>query len=223
MIEKEKYFNSENFKFKSTEFLLYAKSFYGNRDFGFVPEISALLVLDMQDYFLEESSHAFIPSAAAIIPKINFLVREYYASNLTVIFTKNINKVENPGMMSKWWRDIITAENPFSKISNNIEISKGTVIIKSQYDAFYDTALDKILKDIGVKQVVITGVMTNLCCETTARSAFLRGYEVFFPVNGTAAYNEKFHLASLANLSHGFAVPVLIEELIDKLKNNNES
>ncbi len=219
MIVKEKYFNPENFKSKSSEFLTFAKSFYGNRNFSFIPESSALLVLDMQNYFLLETSHAFIPSAFEIIPQINSLVREFTARKLPVIFTKNINTPENAGMMSKWWKDLITEDNPLSEITKDITTGKSTIITKSQYDAFYETELDSILKGKEVQQLVITGVMTHLCCETTARTAFVRGYEVFFPVNGTATYNEKFHLASLANLSHGFAVPVLIEEIIEMFGN----
>jgi len=218
LIEKEKYFSPENFKSKSSEFLAFAKSFYGSRNFDFAPENSALLVLDMQEYFLSESSHAFIPSSSVIIPQINLLVREYTACNLPVIFTRNINTVENSGMMSKWWKEIITEDNPFAKISKDIIIGKGTVNTKTQYDAFYKTELENILMAKGVKQLVITGVMTHLCCETTARTAFVKGYEVFFPVNGSATYNEKFHLASIANLSHGFTVPVLIEDLINVFK-----
>jgi isochorismate hydrolase len=56
--------------------------------------------------------------------------------------------------------------------------------------------------------------MTHLCCETTARSAFVQGYNVFFPIDGTATYNEEFHFATLTNLAHGFANIVLIENLL---------
>lgn len=214
MTVKEKYFKPDNFKSKSSEFLEYAKSFYGKRNFDFAPQSSALIVLDMQDYFLLESSHAYIPSAPAIIPPLNLLINQYFSHNLPVIFTQNINTSQNSQMMSKWWKDLITRGSRYSAISKDIEKEKGIVISKSQYDAFYETKLEDILKEKQVKQLVITGVMTHLCCETTTRSAFVRGYEVFFPVSGTATYNEKFHLASLANLSHGFAVPVVMEDLI---------
>ena len=60
--------------------------------------------------------------------------------------------------------------------------------------------------------------MTHLCCETTARVAFTRGYEVFFSIDGTATYNRKFHLGSLVNLAHGVAVPMLVDEIIAQLK-----
>ena len=81
----------------------------------------------------------------------------------------------------------------------------GNQIIKNQYDAFYKTKLDQILKNIKIEQIVITGVITHLCCETTARSAFVHGYKVFFPIDGSATYNEDIHIASLINLGHGFA------------------
>ncbi|HDR06062.1 MAG TPA: isochorismatase family protein, partial [Candidatus Coatesbacteria bacterium] len=55
---------------------------------------------------------------------------------------------------------------------------------------------------------------TELCCETTARSAFVRDFDVFFPVDATAAYTEELHRASLLTLAHGFAVPLLTEELL---------
>ena len=61
--------------------------------------------------------------------------------------------------------------------------------------------------------MVVSGVMTHLCCETTARSAFVRGFEVFFLIDGTATYNKEHHLATLLNLSHGFANLVLSGEI----------
>ena len=65
---------------------------------------------------------------------------------------------------------------------------------------------------------MIAGVLTHLCCETTARSAFVRGFKVFFTVDGTATYYEDFHRATLLNLSHGFAVPVLVDDIRKKME-----
>ncbi|MEW6239950.1 MAG: isochorismatase family protein, partial [Chloroflexota bacterium] len=77
---------------------------------------------------------------------------------------------------------------------------------------------EQTLRDLEVEQVVITGVMTHLCCETTARAAFVRGFDVFYVVDGTATYTEAFHRASLLNLAHGFAVPVLAEEILEDVR-----
>jgi isochorismate hydrolase len=119
--------------------------------------------------------------------------------------------------MASWWNDLIRIDNPQSAIIPEFDFSNKYVLRKSQYDAFYGTSLEDTLHKKGVSQVVVSGVMTHLCCETTARSAFVRGFEVFFIVDGTATYNEDHHLAALLNLSHGFATPILAAEIQDVL------
>jgi bifunctional isochorismate lyase/aryl carrier protein len=178
---------------------------------------SALLVLDMQEYFLVPASHAHIPSAEAIVDGINRLIEAYFSRKRPIIFTQHLNTIGNAGMMSTWWKDMITAQSAFHRIIPEIDVTKGRVILKSQYDAFYQTELQEVLQKEEVEQLVICGVMTHLCCETTARSAFMRGYEVFFPVDGTATYNHDFHRASLINLAHGFAEVLLIKDILEAI------
>jgi nicotinamidase-related amidase len=180
-----------------------------------------LLVLDMQSYFLSPNSHAFIPSGAAILPGISALIRVYTACRRPVVFTRHLNTPQDAQLMALWWRDLILAEHPGSQIVPELDTSAGIVIPKCQYDAFYDTTLEQALRNWGVSQVVICGVMTHLCCETTARSAFTRGFEVFFTVDGTATYNESFHRATLLNLAHGFATLALVDEITFAMDEHN--
>ncbi len=179
-----------------------------------IPKSTALLILDMQKFFHDIKSHAFIPSAKAIIKPIISLTNLFIINNLSIITTKHINTKENAKQMDNWWRDILTEESEFSQLVTEFDIPQAELIIKSQYDAFFNTNLNDILQKNNIEQVIITGVMTHLCCESTARSAFVRGYNVFFPIDGTATYNEEFHYATLANLAHGFANITLIENLI---------
>lgn len=220
-MRKEQYYTQGTLQEKAQE-LLASVAGLRNRhtNIDFQPGKAALLVLDMQAYFLREGSHAFVPSAPAIVPKIGKLVSSFATDNYPVVFTRHINTPENAGMMASWWRDLI---NPQSAHSQNIAFGKSRKTIqitKTQYDAFFQTELEGTLHNFDITQVVICGVMTHLCCETTARSAFMRGFEVFFTVDGTATYNEELHRASLLTLAHGFAVPVLIEELLQKMENN---
>jgi isochorismate hydrolase len=182
------------------------------------PEINwdrpALLVLDMQKYFFSPDSHAFIPSAPAIIPGVLDLIKAFKQASLPVIFTRHLNTEEDAGMMSKWWRDLITRDHPDAGIMNEIAAQADQVIDKTQYDAFYHTPLLEYLLSSPVTDLVITGVMTHLCCETTARSGFVNGFRIWFPVDGTATYSQHFHLSTIRNLSHGFATPVLIRNVI---------
>lgn len=183
----------------------------------------ALLVLDMQDYFLESSSHACVPSAKAIVPGIQRLIQAFHRKKLPLVFTRHVNTSQNAHNMATWWREVLQEDHPLSQITSNFDTSLGTVLIKSQYDAFFQTPLETILQEKEVRQVVICGVVTHLCCETTARSGFVRGFEVAFPVDGTATYNRSFHLASLRNLAHGFAHLVTMAELLKELERANEA
>ncbi|MFZ5857639.1 MAG: isochorismatase family protein [Chloroflexota bacterium] len=215
-MKREAYFTTETIATKSRAMLDDLASIRTRHaDIAFRSECAALLVLDMQNYFLREASHAFIPSAPAILPNIQNLIHDFHAHGLPVIFTCHVNTDADAGMMSRWWRDVIHPDSQAGAIHSSLDVAKGIVLEKTQYDAFYNTVLDETLRGRGVEQVVITGVMTHLCCETTARSAFVRGFEVFFCVDGTATYAEKFHRASVLNLSHGFVLPVLCEEIVN--------
>ena len=99
-----------------------------------------------------------------------------------------------------------------------LDTNNCTIIEKTQYDPFYKTDLEKILNSQKVEQIIVCGVMTNLCCETVVRSSFVRGYEPFLPIDLTAAYNYAFHLSTIINLSFGFSVPSLSDQIFQAIE-----
>ena len=210
---KTHYFTLENIDAKSRAMLEEAAPLMRKVE-EFIPSRSALLILDMQRYFLEADSHAYIPSAKTIFPRLNALHAAYATLGLPIVWTRHLNTSADAGSMSRRWRDLIERENPLSEIYPDLDTSSGIIIEKTQYDAFYETNLEAYLRKHDVEQVLISGVMTHLCCETTARSAFMRGFDVFFLVDATATYNEDFHRATLRNLAHGFATLVLCEDVL---------
>lgn len=196
--------------------------YHAGRPFNLIPEQSALLILDMQRYFLDPASHAFVPSAVTIVPRMMVLIETYRNLKLPVIFTKHLNTPGNAGSMNTWWKNIIRREDPMSDLIPEIAELNPTTLEKEQYDAFFGTDLEGWLHENNVTQVVIGGVMTHLCCETTARSAFVRGFDVFFLIDGTATYHIDFHRSSLLTLSHGFAIPCRIEQVTNRLESANK-
>lgn len=192
--------------------------YQARRPFRIDPEDAALIVLDMQRYFLDPESHAFIPSAEAIVPGILQLVQMFQELELPVLFTRHTNTPQNAGPMEKWWHYTIKREDPMSELIPVFAELEPDILEKEQYDAFYNTDLEEWLREQDIKQLIIGGVMTHLCCETTARSAFIRGFEVFFLIDGTATYTIDFHKSSLLTLSHGFAHPVRVKEVADRLQ-----
>ena len=214
-MQKEIYFTQKSIQRKTSALMEHvALSRQRHASVYFQPGKAALLVLDMQNYFLGFDSHAFVPSAPAIIPGINKLIEAFTSAERPIVATRHLNTPEDAGMMSKWWRQLILPETVHSQLDTRLNAQNLIQIEKKQYDAFLQTLLEETLRQREIEQVVITGVMTHLCCETTARSAFMRGFEVFFTVDGTATYSEELHRASLLTLSHGFAVPVTVDELL---------
>lgn len=217
-MEKTKYFTDKNLRNKSDGWLRKLNNKVKLHSDNLDITKSALLILDMQRFFHDDESHAFIPSAGAIVNPILQLADHFKEHNRPIILTKHINTPKNAKMMDYWWRDILTIDSKFSELIPEIEEIHNTEIIeKSQYDAFYKTSLNQLLQKLKVEQVIITGVMTHLCCETTARSAFVHGYYVFFPIDGTSTYSDYLHLSSLATLGHGFANITTISKLNDQI------
>jgi bifunctional isochorismate lyase/aryl carrier protein len=177
---------------------------------------SALLVVDMQRCFLERESHAFLPGSELIVGNVENLVAGYRAKSLPIIFTRHaILPDEDPGAMGRWWANNIRNEDPLSQIVPSLRPEDGeTVLRKSKYNAFAGTDLEANLRRLGVKQLLITGVMTHLCCETTAREAFTRDFDVFVVIDGMASSSEDLHVSSLKTLVDGFAIPVTTEEAL---------
>ena len=88
------------------------------------------------------------------------------------------------------------------------------IVTKHRYGAFESTDLDLILRSRGIRSVIMTGVATNVCVETTARQAFMRDYYVVFTSDCSATYSQAAHDATLFNLEHFFGEVVTSEQVI---------
>jgi nicotinamidase-related amidase len=91
------------------------------------------------------------------------------------------------------------------------------VIHKSSYGAFYDTPLETILKNLRKNTVVVCGTLTNICCSTTARQAYERGFKVVFGSDITSTNAPELHESDLMTLRMGFARVLSAEAIIQYL------
>ncbi len=170
-------------------------------------EGSLLLVIDMQHYFLNPQSHAFVPSAPAIVPHVLTLIKAFRTRSLPILFTRHGNLPDETGAMARWWGRILERGTELWALEGRIGANAlpSEIIDKSHYDAFWGTDLQERLRALSVSELQICGVMTHLCCETTARSAFVRDFDLVMVADATATYNYELHLGSLRSLAHGFA------------------
>ena len=89
------------------------------------------------------------------------------------------------------------------------------IVIKHRYSAFVDTDLELILHSRGIKSVILTGVATNVCVESTARDAYMRDYYVTFVDDCSAAYDPAKHAATLINMADHFGVVTTADEVME--------
>ena len=215
-MQKELYFTAGNQKQKTRFWIQECKKMKRHVVFKFNLSEAALLVLDMQKFFLDEENHAFIPSAVNVIPNIQKLVHYFDEKRRPIIFTQHVDTEHPEEMMTKWWRDSVTANSEDSKIIPQLNTDLGEIFTKTRYSAFEKTNLETKLKDRGIKQLIVTGIMSHLCCETTVRDAFMKDFEVFFIVDGNATYTEEMHLSTLKAISHGFGRCVPAEAILNE-------
>jgi nicotinamidase-related amidase len=117
--------------------------------------------------------------------------------------------------MEWWWEGMCMEGSPESEIHPDLKPREDEkVVLKHRYSAFFDTDLATVLRCLKVEDLVITGTMTNMCCESTARDAYYRDYRVFFPADANGAVSEEMHLASLLNLAYGFACITTAERIV---------
>ncbi|XP_004513396.1 nicotinamidase 2-like [Cicer arietinum] len=164
------------------------------------PKSCALLVIDMQNYFSSMGS--------SILHNLNTTITLCRRASIPVIFTRHRHKSPSDhGMLEEWWfGDLIVDGTEEAQLMTALDRNSGdTVVEKSTYSAFRKTGLEEKLVEMGVDEVIVTGVMTNLCCETTAREAFIRGFRVFFSIDATATSDIDLHEATLKNMAYGFA------------------
>lgn len=174
---------------------------------AFRPARSALLVIDMQRVFVDPHGSSFLPMSAASSERLLAVIDSCRRAGVPVIFTRHLHEYpeRDGGAMSRWWRSLIVAGSADSELAENFQPRKDEpVISKCRYDAFAGTRLEMILRSGGVCDLLIGGVMTNLCCETTAREAFVRDFNVFFLGDCCASSDPKLHVASLKNIAYGF-------------------
>lgn len=127
--------------------------------------------------------------ATPILPNLNATISLCRNASIPVIFTRHRHKspASDGGMLQEWWfGDLIVDGTAEAELMEPLDRKKGEggdmVIEKSTYSAFRNTGLEERLVEMDVKEVIVSGVMTNLCCETTAREAFVRGFRVFFSI-----------------------------------------
>jgi len=190
------------------------------------PANSALLVIDVQRFFLDPESPTFTCGGLAILPTLKRVVGAFRSAGRPVLFTRHVHHPDNidSGIMAGWWGGMCLEGSVESEIHPEVApLPSEKVILKHRYSAFYNTDLETVLRCLKIEDLVVTGIMTNLCCESTARDAYYRDYRVFVLADGTGTITEEMHQASLLNLAYGFSFVTTADNIIAELNSSGSS
>jgi nicotinamidase-related amidase len=168
------------------------------------PATSALIVVDMQNDFVQDGGTLQVPDAKGTVLAIRQLLELARSSGMKVVFSQDTHNDGDP----EWeiWPEH-TREGTWGwEIVDELKPRPEEVVIqKVRYDAFYGTHLDHFLRLWGTKTLVLCGTVANICVHYTAASAALRWYNVVIPKDATSALDPFDLEASLRQTSFLFA------------------
>jgi len=186
------------------------------------PKRCALLVIDVQNDFIHPKGwgarHAPETSLRHVIPVINGLIAGARGAGMPVAYIcmEHGHEIDAPNYRARYAAramvgDILCAAGTWgAKLDDELTPpgKDDLVVVRHSYDGFECTLLDGWLRAAGVETVVGTGVVTNLCVQTTIHHAFALGYYIAVASDATAAASALEHDVTLANFRRFFG-PVL--------------
>ena len=156
------------------------------------PARTALINVDMQRCFVEASPLAS-PDGLMVLERINGLASACRKAGVLVVHTRGWMRADgsNLGVMGELVPPFIialyTEGSDSAQLHEGLSVAPQDIILdKPRYGAFHATDLELILRSRGIDTVIISGIATNICCETTAREAAQRDFRVIFLSDGTA-------------------------------------
>ena len=185
-------------------------------------ERTALLVIDMQNAFLDPEGILYMPSAEAMIPRLMGVVDTCREAGVPVIWVRLSHEFMGTTIYRELWPDHFEDDGQpkLRRGSRDFELHKDLkvlpgelVVDKFKYTAFTGTNLETILRHLGRDTVIIVGLATNACCESTARDAFFRDFRVIVVSDANATLNDEMQKASLDNIAMLFGYVLTADEL----------
>lgn len=203
---------------------------------------SALLVIDMQHGFLDEGASLEVPKGREILPNIVQLVDVCRGQGIPVIFTEFVYATMIPCLRGDPFgpEHLPAAEGQqtgFGFASNNCLVgpAAGTgaesattvealapredelVVQGHTYDKFYGTHLDLALRSQGIQRLMMTGVTTDVCVNSTLIAASMQNYRVTAVTDGMATIHDHIHDACLQIWQNKFARLAGTDQLLNEI------
>jgi ureidoacrylate peracid hydrolase len=189
------------------------------------PSKTAILVVDVQNDFCEPDGASGkggrdTGAAMAMIPTLQRLLAAAREHGTNVVFIQTIHE---PSTDSDAW--VGRRANPDAKnclkgtwgaeFTGIAPLESEPVVIKHRYSAFLNTRLESVLHTLKVENIIVLGVATNVCVESTSRHGFMLDYHTVLVSDCSAAYDQTAHDMTMRTHTQNFGVVATAQEIID--------
>jgi ureidoacrylate peracid hydrolase len=197
------------------------------------PHHAALIVIDMQNDFcahggLVDKGGRDVSAVQDMARHLPALIESARKAGALIVFVRSVYTTDDNRYLSDVWLEQAArkqgggyTQTPVCRDGSwegdyygDVRPLPGDIVVtKHRYNAFHKTDLDTILRANGVRTIVITGVSTNVCVESTVREGFMNDYYVVLVRDGTAAYSNEEHEMTVRNIDRFFGEVSTIDEL----------
>ena len=189
---------------------------------------TAVIVVDMQNIWVHPRGARYLSMSEDIVPKIQELLRFCHSKRVPVFYlhTTKRRDLADVGIFADIKPQTHDADDEWSNFEGTIgaefyepvKPGAGDVTVKKfRYSGFYGTQLENLLRAMGRDTIAITGVATNVCCDSTARDGAMRDFKVLFLSDCNASFSREEQESTLNNFDKHFGVVMDSKTLIAKL------
>ena len=192
---------------------------------------TALVVVDMQNYYVAEGYPNESPNARAIVPNINRMAAALRVAGGRVVWIQT----DSAEALTKWGNHhkykltpenaarrlkLLSSDNEGFKLYNALEPKADDLYVrKVKFSAMIGDSsdLDRVLRDNGIEILLVAGTKTNVCCESTARDASMMEYRVAMLSDANATLTDEEHAAALNGFQISFGDVMTVDEALARL------
>ncbi len=184
-----------------------------------IPRQTAHIVIDLQNGFLGEGQVMEVPMARAIVPNVNRISAALRAAGGTVVYLQHTADAEAIRSWSVFFEyfcgqkrrpqfiEAFTPGSPGHALWSELDVAEQDLVVrKSRFGAFVPGSSDlhARLQQRGIDTLIISGTLSHVCCDATARDAMMMNYRVFFISDANATTTDAEHGATLTGLASAF-------------------
>jgi len=185
----------------------------------------ALVVIDMQNGFIDEASPCYIKGARDTIPACVRLINNCRERNIPVFFVNRLYRANGSDVEHTRYQSWLAGGKPISPgCAENISATspeefgisdRDYYIIKPRYSAFFHTELDLVLRRLGVNTVILAGTTTPNCIRASCYDGISLEYNVVIVSDCTSSVTEEIQRSNLRDMANVGAQIMTAQEFID--------